>query len=135
MTRSVFFFGIAMAAVALAFVLTDSVLTKLTAGITEANVRRIRIGMSKLQVERILGEPGRYGPFFSLGLADDPGREVGAWASHQLEVQVSFDRNGRVESAAYSDRWGGVSVLSQNQTWGLSVQRVYQGIKSIPRAP
>jgi hypothetical protein len=54
MSRRVYLLGVGLALVALAFVLTDALLWQ--AGVTEANVNRIRPGMSLEQAEGILGK-------------------------------------------------------------------------------
>ncbi len=58
MSSRVYLLGIAMVLVALAFVITDGVLGS-GPGVTEANVRRIRVGMTLQEVEAILGGPGK----------------------------------------------------------------------------
>ncbi|MCI0464611.1 MAG: outer membrane protein assembly factor BamE [Gemmataceae bacterium] len=58
MPRRVYLLGVGMVLVVLAFVITDALLGS-RPGVTEANVRRIRAGMTLQEVEAILGEPGR----------------------------------------------------------------------------
>ena len=53
MSKRVYFFGLAIAAVALAFVLADQLF--LEPGVSASNVRRIRPGMTLAEVEEILG--------------------------------------------------------------------------------
>src|SRR5690242_5346436 len=104
MKKPVFVFGIAVLVLALAFVLTDAIVSALTAGVTEGNIRRIRIGMLKPEIERILGEPGQY-ESFNWPDCDEPCQgEVGRWESFGLQVQVTFDRLGRVQSAHFIDQ-------------------------------
>jgi hypothetical protein len=55
MARSVFLLGLGIAAVGVAFGLLDLVIGP-TPGVTEANVRRLRAGMSIEDVEAILGD-------------------------------------------------------------------------------
>ena len=122
MSKSVFICGIATVAVALAFVLTDSVLTTLTAGVTEANARRIRIGMIKPQVERLLGGVGRKSSGSGVSGPEESGPEElywRLWANDDVQVLVYFDRNGCVEHACFWTRQEGPFALSENQTWGL----------------
>jgi hypothetical protein len=125
--KPVFIFGIAIVAVALAFVLTDSVLITLGAGVTEANVHRIRVGMTKPQVERILRVADQYVPISPPDSAETPDGELGLWGKSQLQVLVTFDRDGRVRSASYYLEQGGELTLSSGQGWarnpsaGLSV--------------
>jgi outer membrane protein assembly factor BamE (lipoprotein component of BamABCDE complex) len=94
MGKRLFLLGVAIVAVALAFTVTDSLLVTLTAGVTEANVRRIRVGMSKPQVDRILGRPQAYE---SLPRS----RQKGLWVSGSAEVEVIFDGDGNVRSAYF----------------------------------
>src|SRR5262245_47169448 len=64
MSRRVFLVGVAILLVAAAFLATDAALWR--PGPTEANVRRIRAGMTLRQVRAILGRPGK-GQFFGSG--------------------------------------------------------------------
>jgi hypothetical protein len=113
MSKHVFFVGIATVAVALAFVLTDSVLTTLTAGVTEANVRRIREGMTKPQVERILGWGGKS----ALDWVPDPTHltkvEWRVWKSEAGEIIVGF-HNGHVEFCFWLPRSLGLDRFNPN---------------------
>jgi hypothetical protein len=54
MSRQVFLLGVGLCLIALAFAVTDHLLT-LQPGVTEANVKRIRKGMSEEEVQAILG--------------------------------------------------------------------------------
>jgi hypothetical protein len=56
MSRQIFLWGLGIVLVALAFVLTDQVVSG-SPGVTEANCRRIRVGMALREVESILGGP------------------------------------------------------------------------------
>jgi hypothetical protein len=60
MSRRVYLLGVGLALVALALAVTDWALS-LRYGVTEANYRRIRPGMTLEQVEAILGPPGGTG--------------------------------------------------------------------------
>jgi hypothetical protein len=57
MPRRVYLLGVGLALVALALALTDWALS-LQPGVTEANFRRIRVGMTIEEVETLLGGPG-----------------------------------------------------------------------------
>lgn len=57
MSRQVFLLGVALPLVAGAFALTNWLLTP-PAGVTEPNVRRIRAGMTRQNVEALFGDPG-----------------------------------------------------------------------------
>jgi hypothetical protein len=110
MRKRVFVCGVAIVAVALAFVLTDSLLMTLGAGVTEASICRIRPGMTRPQVERLLGEPGEYEPFTAPDGRPDT---RGVWSKNQIEVEVWFDPYGRVYQASYSlgPDWGWLYVF------------------------
>jgi hypothetical protein len=67
MSRWVYSLGVGVALVALAFVVTDWVIGP-TPGVTEANVRRIRMGMRVAEVDALLGGPApftKYEDFFT----------------------------------------------------------------------
>ena len=67
MSRRVYLLGVGLALVALALAFTDWALS-LRPGVTEANVRRIRSGMTLKEAEAVLGGPGqRRGGFSGLG--------------------------------------------------------------------
>jgi hypothetical protein len=53
MNRTVYFAGVALFLVTVAFLVTDSLVWR--PRVTEANMRRIRVGMTGAQVEAILG--------------------------------------------------------------------------------
>jgi hypothetical protein len=57
MSGRVYLLGVGLALVGLAFAVTDWALS-LRPGVTEANVRRLREGMTLAEVEAILGGPG-----------------------------------------------------------------------------
>jgi len=111
MRKRVFVLGAALAALALAFSLTDWVLVRLCAGVTEENLERLRTGIRRHQVERILGKPAEY-----YTLQNDQGTtfHVGVWLSERREVTVYFDRYGWVTSVYYINRqgsWDGHLIL------------------------
>ncbi len=57
MSRRIYLLGVGLALVALALAATDAALGP-PPGVTEANIRRIKLGMLKEEVEAILGGPG-----------------------------------------------------------------------------
>ncbi|HYT90030.1 MAG TPA: hypothetical protein VEL76_15090 [Gemmataceae bacterium] len=106
-TRRVAWVGIALTVVVLALGVTERLLWQ--PGVTEANVRRLRAGMTLQEVENLLGGPsGNYSriPDEEAGLwTIDPnrpdlnrqffiGREV--WIGDAVAVAVWFDAQGRV---------------------------------------
>ncbi len=75
MPRTVFLLGVALFLMALAFLATDALLWR--PGVTEANARRIRPGMTLAQAEAILGSESHVivrrprGPVFWFALRGD----------------------------------------------------------------
>jgi hypothetical protein len=59
MSRRVYLLGLGLALVALGLAVTDAMIGP-SPGVTEANVRRIRNGMTMKEVEAILGGPGKW---------------------------------------------------------------------------
>jgi hypothetical protein len=97
MSRGVFWLGVGIFVVAGAFLLTDWMLWK--PGVTEANVKCIRPGMTVQQVECLLG-----GPRFLLGRIDrSDSSSAGLWFGPQGEAVVLFDQYGRAEGGEF--RW------------------------------
>src|SRR5947209_5536895 len=86
MSKRVFLCGLALAVVALAFLLTDHLLEQLCwePGVTAASVRRIRPGMTVQEVEAMLGGPdsSSWAPWLRQ-LGFKPGRET--WTTIPLE--------------------------------------------------
>jgi hypothetical protein len=57
MSRYVYVSGIALIVLALAFRLTDSLLSRALSGVTASNVQRIRVGSTLAEVQALLGRP------------------------------------------------------------------------------
>jgi hypothetical protein len=93
MPRLTYLAGLALLLVASAFLLTDRLLTP-APGVTAANARRIKPGMSWAWVERVLG-----GPATQEGRLPLDG-SFGAWDTGARVVLVEFDAAGRVREAA-----------------------------------
>ncbi len=87
MRRPVYLLGVAIALVAGAFALTDALLTP-PPGVTEANARHIRPGMTWEEVEKVLGGPGE--PVFEFG--NGLGTGLYTWRGADGEVFVWFHR-------------------------------------------
>lgn len=93
MSRQVFSWGLGVTLVALAFVVTDQLLAP-PPGLTEANVRRFRPGMTLAELEVLFGGP-----------PDSTGRdrmlgEGYSWYGDGVLVHVSLDLwNGRTRHA------------------------------------
>jgi hypothetical protein len=59
-------------------------------GVTERNAQRIKMGMALSEVQALLGGPA-HGGFLAA-----PTESVGSWGSDRVQVNVSFDRDGKV---------------------------------------
>jgi hypothetical protein len=90
MPRHVYLLGVGLALVALALAFTDWALS-FQPGVTEANVKRIKPGMTMVEVERILGEAGQARVTITEG-----GREISAfqWTGPGAVAYVLFDEPG-----------------------------------------
>jgi hypothetical protein len=96
MSRGVYLLGVGIVLVAGAFLLTDRLLWR--PGVTEANVRRIRPGMTVQQVEGLLGGPARY----PVSQNDGWDRSwAGLWFGPDGVADVYFDQHGRVEDGKF----------------------------------
>ena len=101
MSRRVFLLGVGLALVALAFVLTDVLLWE--PGVTAANVRRIRAGMTLAEVNAVLGPPVQdemrlLAITTNSGAMDTAAPEdfTCAWEGPGGSVAVRFDAGERV---------------------------------------
>jgi hypothetical protein len=113
MSGRVYLSGVALALVTGAFLLTDHLLTP-PPGVTEANCRRIRVGMRRAEVERLLGSRGislgRDHPYFSRNW------EYMGWLGEAGAVEVVFDKADRVVSA-YGVWEGPPGPLARLRAW------------------
>jgi hypothetical protein len=114
MSGRVYLLGVGVALVALAFLLTDALVWE--PGVTEANVRRIRPGMSLDQVEAILGEKG-----IAVDLRDNPpGRPPSVpwlWSARTGAAWVRVGAGGRVESASWMSCRPEPSPFARLRAW------------------
>jgi hypothetical protein len=104
MSRWVYLLGLGLTLLALAFVLTEALLWE--PGITEANVRRIREGMTLAEVETILGNPGRCCVRRNCSCGDVALGERHKWLASGHYVRVIWDVDG-VEVGSVICRNGG----------------------------
>jgi hypothetical protein len=107
MSRQVYLLGLGLVLVAGAFLVTDSLVGR-QPGVTEANVRRVRPGMTFSQVEGILGEWTEelqfYPPAICLVVRRNPSPpafEVWKWRGEDGVAEVRFAPSGRVLSASF----------------------------------
>jgi hypothetical protein len=112
MSRRVYLLGVGLALVALALAFTEWALRP-RPGVTEANVRRIRPGMTLTEVTRIFGK-----------LPDE--REVlwhgrplltYAWYGDLGDAIVTFRKDGRVGQADWSGDQSEPSPLARLRAW------------------
>jgi hypothetical protein len=94
MSRQVYLLGVGLALVALAFTVTAAALGP-RPGATEANVRRIRNGMIREEVEAILGGKGSWGdrpgaPLFRDGSDGRVARTYYHWVGADGYASVTF---------------------------------------------
>jgi hypothetical protein len=108
MSRRVFLLGVGLALVALALAFTDWALS-LRPGVTEANVRRIRQGMTELEVRALLGDRPRSMNPLRMWLSDRRYHEFGrkgevaemVWAGDAGTAKVYLDADGLALRAAF----------------------------------
>src|SRR5262245_51878302 len=114
MPRLVYLTGVALLLLAGAFLLTDRLVRP--PGITEANVKRIRPGMTPTAVERLLGGPataellfpvhqpamGRHTPLSADKYALPAGWR--RWIAPEGAAVVYFNRDGKVAEADFEPR-------------------------------
>jgi hypothetical protein len=136
MSRRVYLLGVGLALVALALALADWAL-KPPPGVTEANARRVRRGMSMWQVEALLGKPTRVYTlrrfyekhyiidmrYIQLDFRHDRIRDDEVlffmWDSERYYILVRFEARDLVESVSYDfaqDR-GDASFVARLRAW------------------
>jgi hypothetical protein len=116
MPRRVYLLGVGLALVALAFVLTDALLWR--PGVTEANAKRIREGMTLAEVEAITGRPADFRcPPTQFG------RPIGygEWDGEGGTIVVDFDEDGCALYARWRVARGGAvsrpDFLARLRAW------------------
>ncbi len=92
MSRRVYLLGVGITLVALVFVVTDALLGACP-GVTAANVRRVRPGMTEAEVTAILGPPS------CLAAHEKKGYWVRLWLANEAVATVRFDDAGLVQCA------------------------------------
>jgi hypothetical protein len=113
MPRRVYLLGVGLALVALALAFTDWALS-LKPGLTEANARRVRPGMTLGEVEALLG-----GPADTAQRADKCGGDwLREWRCPRGEVYVLSGPDGRVMQAVFQPQpTGPQSPLARLRAW------------------
>ncbi len=115
MSRRVFLLGLGLALVALGLAFTDWALTPPQApGITEANARRLRPGMTLEQARVILGKPGNC-ITGRIGLSIRR-PETWLWISAEGAVMINCDATGRIERVIWAQE-PQPSPLDRLRTW------------------
>jgi hypothetical protein len=116
MSGRVYLLGMGLALVALAFAFTNYVIGP-SPGVTEANARRIRNGMTMEEVEAIFGGPGRR--VFEEG-APGISSQGYQWVAAGGQVVVVFNRRGGSSPAvsqALLIRTASPSLLARLRAW------------------
>jgi hypothetical protein len=117
MCRRVYLLGLGLALLALGLAFTDWVLS-FQPGATEANVKRIRVGMTLEEVEALLGGPARV--TCKLGEWPDngqPRRRACFWGGATGATCITLDVTGRVESAEWARSTEQPSPLARLRAW------------------
>jgi hypothetical protein len=112
MSRRVYLLGVGLALVALAFATTDWALS-LQPGVTEANLRCIRPGMTLAEVEALFGCRWRAG-FIDNGTPGELGFE---WEGARGVADVSFDLKQRARKATWYHHSRVNSLFSRLRAW------------------
>jgi hypothetical protein len=97
MSRRVYLLGVGLALVALGLTVTDRALS-LRPGVTEANVRRIRPGMTLAKVEATLGGKGLLS--YASGVSESRAA-VYSWTGAEGGAFVVLGPDGAVASAGF----------------------------------
>jgi hypothetical protein len=118
MSRWVFLLGIGIAVLALAFVVTDCVIGP-TPGVTEANVRRIKPGMTWSEVNATFGASGELS-LLNLLLRHDDSAIIYRWEGPNGVAIARFgngiERPKIVEFISFR-RTPGPNILSRLRSW------------------
>jgi hypothetical protein len=112
MSRRIYLLGLGLALVALALAFTDWALS-LQPGVTEANAKRIRQGMTLGEVEALLG-----GPASTAGRDKCGGDWQRQWQCTRGEVHVLSGPDDRVRQATfYPNPAGRLPPLARLRAW------------------
>jgi hypothetical protein len=124
MPRRVYLLGLGLALVALALAFTDWLLTPpLSPGVTEANAKRIRVGMTLAEVEAIFGRPSNNHPgSVEVSLGSEPRRyRYFHWVGDEVRVSVIADEAGGAVLFSCSYRFRGAppspGPLARLRSW------------------
>jgi hypothetical protein len=120
MSRQVYLLGVGVALAGLALAFTDWALS-LPPGVTEANVKRLRPGMTQAEVEALLGEaPTSGGVLVEDGdLIIDQRRHprIWIWQGKAGSAFVTVDVTGRVQIAWWERRDRQSGPLDRFRSW------------------
>jgi hypothetical protein len=112
MSRRVYLLGVGLALVALGLAFTDWALS-FQSGVTEANVNRVRPGMTLAEVEALFGCRWRAG-FINNGTPGELGFE---WEGARGVADVSFDLKHRARKATWYRHSRANSPFSRLRDW------------------
>ena len=104
MSRRVYLLGVGLALVALAFVLTDALLWR--HGVTEANIRRIRPGMTPTEVKRLFGRA-----------ADDDFGGLMIWYGSGGRAVVQFNLDRKASWFYFHRMPGSAGPVTRLRSW------------------
>ncbi len=116
MSRRVYLLGVAVALVGLALGFTDWALS-LRPGVTEANTRRVREGMTRAEVEAILGGPGT---LWIPPHRPTPPSTTYFWTGPRGEAVIRFSAStgpGDFVKSVHFKRTEGTSRLARLRAW------------------
>jgi hypothetical protein len=124
MPSRVYRLGVGLALVAVAFAITEVVLRFRAPGATRANARRIQLGMSRAEVERILGGPGEVegseldGEWSSrIHAWRGPEGTVYVYLGHRRSPSGVDEGRGVVRRVSFSPRAAGTGLLPRLRAW------------------
>jgi hypothetical protein len=123
MSRQVFLMGLGLTLVALALVLTDTLIAP-APGLTPQNVRRLRRGMTEVEVEALFGRDADrhlgHGECAFVAAWQATGRpaECKLWRAERGGVYVGFGDDGRVTGhLVYGDLTEVPGPLDRLRAW------------------
>jgi hypothetical protein len=115
MSRRVYLLGVGLALVALALAVTDWALS-LQPGVTEANVRRIREGMTLAEAERLLGGPPQMAWYMGRSVLHPP--FIAGWRGESGYALLWVNDSATVDRVEWTGRRGAKpGALARLRAW------------------